>query len=353
MAGRGGATGGYTDGHRHTRAGESSAVLTERAPAKVNLFLAVGSRRSDGYHDLLTLFETVPLYDEVRVTIRPGAGPGWVFRASATAPSIAPRLTLPTGLDNLAGRAAERFVAAMLETASFSGPPATIEVSITKRIPVAAGLGGGSSDAAAVFRALQGYYGNPLGKEALAGVAAGLGADVAFFLHTGRAVGRSRGEKIEPVPAGPPLPLVLGLPAFALRTPDVYRRLDLLRPTGPGAGLPGWERPERDLAVLLRSLSSGRLSGVAAQLRNDLQEAALSLRPELAEALKALRRSGCLAALVSGSGPSIFGLAPTLEQARETARVVSGRLPAGLGGELEFVPLLSRPDPLAALGELH
>ncbi len=392
----------------------------EWAPAKVNLFLAVGPRRSDGYHDLVTVFETVPIRDLVEVEVRPtGLDRGWSYRvrpaSSARDQSVA-AAGLPLDLDNLAGKAAARFVTAMLDrpeqggagagqggagagqggagqvgagagqggvgagqggvgagqggAASVIVPPGQISVTIDKRIPIAAGLGGGSSDAAALLRGLQRAFGHPLSPETLLEVAGRLGSDVPFFLRGGRAVGRSRGEDLASLPREPRLPLVLGLPSFPLSTPDVYEEFDRLARLGEadgdagadeagsggslaakaGAGgggaksggpLAAWAHREEDLSVFLEVLAAGNLSGLAACLRNDLRAAAISLRPEIGAVLEALRRAGCLGAEVSGSGPSVFGLAPSLEAAADAARASRACLPAELRDLFIFRPVLS------------
>lgn len=336
--------------------------VREWAPAKVNLFLAVGPRRSDGYHDLLTVFETVPIRDLVEVEVRPtGLDRGWSYRVrpagSARDQSVA-AAGLPLDLDNLAGKAAARFVTAMMDRLEQGGagqagaaseivPPGEISVTIDKRIPIAAGLGGGSSDAAALLRGLQRALGHPLAPETLIEVAGRLGSDVPFFLRGGRAVGRSRGGDLASVPREPRLPLVLGLPSFPLNTPDVYGEFDRLARPGEAKGggpLAAWTRREEDLSVFLEVLAAGNLSGLGACLRNDLRAAAISLRPEIGSVLEALRRAGCLGAEVSGSGPSVFGLAPSLEAAADAARASRACLPAELRDLFIFRPVLSGTD---------
>lgn len=347
--------------------------VTRSAPAKVNLFLAVGARRTDGYHDLVTVFEAVPLTDLVTVRLRP-AGTGeptvrvsafWSPGAPAASHPGAP--ALPQDLDNLAGRAAQAFIEAVGGRGS-GLPPVAIEVTIEKRIPAGAGLGGGSSDAAATLLALQELCGRPLDGRTLRRVAASLGSDVPFFLSGGRAVGRSRGELLTLLPRAPRLHLVLALPPVTLATAEVYRRFDELSGAGPdpatlatriGPGLPaGGDSPapagprERETALeaFLRALAGGEAGAVARCLRNDLQAAALSLRPEVGEMLRALVQAGCLGALVSGSGASVFGLAAGEEEAAGAAARASSALPPALVGRVAFVPVVSpawevRDDP--------
>jgi len=301
------------------------AVTVEPACAKVNLLLAVGPPRPDGYHELVTLFETVSLRDEVTVEVSPSPDGSRSVRLA-----LSPRGSAPAGPDNLAVRAAESFFAAT-DRLGVGAPGVAVGILLRKRVPVAAGLGGGSSDAAAVLRALERLLGNPLGPARLAEVAAGLGSDVPFFLKGGRAAGRSRGETLEPFPAHPRLSLVLGLPSFGLRTPDVYREFDRLVDEGRATWEPA-EARERRLSRLLDALASGDPDAVAAALSNDLEPAAVSLRPEVRLALEALRSAGCLAAVVSGSGPAVFGLARRLTEGRLMAARAQELLACRTGG---------------------
>jgi 4-diphosphocytidyl-2-C-methyl-D-erythritol kinase len=339
-----------------------------RAPAKVNLFLAAGPRRADGYHDLLTVFQTVPIWDRLEITVTHTAeGGGWRFGVGPAAtgsrpPRIGGGEDFPRDLDNLAGQAAKLFVEGLP-----SGPlggegrsggrsirksrnPASAEIAVTieKGIPVAAGLGGGSSDAATVLLGLQALLNHPLAPGDLRALAGQLGSDVPFFLQGGRAVGRGRGEILTPLSPKPRLPLVLGLPcsspgsgrpSLSLRTSDVYREFDRLALRLGAWG--DWERREEDLAEVLAALAARDLAGVAARLRNDLEAPAVSLCPEIRPILDALRRAGCAAAGISGSGPSVFGLAPSWAAARLAARTAGDYLPAGHRDLVAFVPVLS------------
>jgi 4-diphosphocytidyl-2-C-methyl-D-erythritol kinase len=311
-------------------------ALRERAPAKINLFLAVGPPRPDGYHPIVTVFEAVPYYDDVEIDIRPKPpGEPWGFGAAAFRPDGSPLGTLPRSIDNLAARALKAFVEARLGAdRPCSLAPAEMLVTLVKRIPVSAGLGGGSSDAAAVLRALETHYGDPPDLPGLTGLAAGLGSDVPFFVLGGRAVGRSRGEELTPLPREPSLPLVIGLPSFPLRTPDVYREFDR---QGPDR----WAEREGDLSRLLDALAAGDYKRLATCLRNDLEPAALALRPEIGEALAALRRAGCLAAQLSGSGPAVFGLAASGQDLAPLVQAARRALPARLTDRMTFVGLCS------------
>ncbi|HEX2904334.1 MAG TPA: 4-(cytidine 5'-diphospho)-2-C-methyl-D-erythritol kinase [Jatrophihabitans sp.] len=251
-------------------------AVTVRIPAKINIGLAVGPRRADGFHDLHTLFAGIDLFDTVTV---------------APADRLALRLTGPeaAGLaadeSNLAWRAAR---AAGLRAA----------ITVDKQIPVAAGLAGGSADAAGVLVAA----GRP-------DLAAELGSDVPFALTGGLAVGQGRGERLHPA-TGAPLHWVLAASRHALATPAVYAELDRLRPE---AGEPALD------ARLLAAVEQGDPRAVAPLLRNDLQPAALSLAPDLTARLALGVELGALAAVVSGSGPTCLFLAADRAHALDLA----------------------------------
>lgn len=270
-------------------------MIEERAPAKVNLVLRVGPPRPDGLHPLCSLFASLELADVVRVEVA-GA------RDEVVCPSVEG--------DNLAAAAVAAFRAAAPGVAL---PPLRVE--IDKRIPVAAGLGGGSADAAAALRAANALAGSPLSLEALRRIAAGLGSDVPSQVEPRHAVVAGVGERLEPVDL-PAMALVLVPQEEGLSTAAVYRELDRLRAGEPAARATGPDAggvaTVTDAAALdpepLRALAGGSLADLAAGLANDLEPAALSLRPELAEPLAALRSAGALAARVTGSGPTVFGV---------------------------------------------
>jgi 4-diphosphocytidyl-2-C-methyl-D-erythritol kinase len=251
--------------------------LHERAYAKLNLILHVGPPRElDGLHPLCSLFASIDLADELELS---PAGGG---EDRVESPGV--------GGENLALGAIEVF---RERTGLPAGP---VAVRIGKRIPVAAGLGGGSADAAAVLRVLNRMKGSPLDSAELRAVAAQLGADVPSQVEPGHALVQGVGEQVEPV-ALPPLTVVLVPRQPGLRTAEVYAELDRLG---------GWR--ERLDPEPLRHVASAGTAGLAAALENDLQQAALSLRPELAGTLERLRGAGALGAAVSGSGPTCFGL---------------------------------------------
>lgn len=262
------------------------------APAKVNLLLHVGPPRADGLHPLCSLFASIDLADEVHV-----------------GPAEADEVRCP-GVEgpNLAVRA----LAAYREAAKHPVPPR--RVTIEKRIPVAAGLGGGSADAAAVLRALDQDAERPLGSDALRALGARLGADVPSQVEPRHALVTGAGERVEPIGL-PAMALVLVPQSEGLSTAAVYAEADRIGSTRP--------RLDRDA---VRALADAPLPEFARALENDLQAAALSLRPELERPLAQLRSAGALAALVTGSGPTTFGVFADADAAAQAATEVPGAL---------------------------
>ena len=260
--------------------------VTARAPAKVNLHLSVGRLRSDGFHDLTTVFQAVGLYDDVAVE-----------RADALTVEVTGERAdqVPTDATNLAARAVQLL-------ARHTGRPADVAISIRKGIPVAGGCAGGSADAAAALVACDALWGTGLSRDALAGLGAELGSDVPFSLHGGTALGTGRGEQLTPVLGQGGYAWVLALSAGGLSTPEVYAQLDRQRDTGPVGVV-------SSPADVLSALRSGDAVALGRALGNDLQGAALALRPELRQVLDTGRSLGALGALVSGSGPTVALLA--------------------------------------------
>ena len=292
--------------------------MTVRVPAKVNLQLAVGPVRADGYHDVVTVYHAVSLYDEVTVT---PAERDSVAVAGEGADSV------PADGANLAARAA----AALLQAVGPGAQDAPgLAIRITKRIPVAAGLAGGSADAAATLVACNELWRTGLSQQDLAELASGIGSDVTFGLLGGTAIGIGRGEQVTPALASGTFHWVLAFATGGLSTADVYAACDRLRASRDGqrgdAGEPGpgpVAGPALDNA-LMGALRSGDPAELGPLLSNDLQPAAISLRPELRRALAAGSELGALGAMVSGSGPTCAFLAKDLRHARDLAVALTG-----------------------------
>jgi 4-diphosphocytidyl-2-C-methyl-D-erythritol kinase len=281
--------------------------VTVRAPAKINLQLAVGPRRADRYHDLVTIFQAISLYDDVTVTETDGPGEDRVLVSGEGAGAV------PGGRDNLALMAA----AALTRAAGLPrDPDRRIEITIRKRIPVAAGLAGGSADAAAALVACNELWHAGLSHEQLTEVAAAVGSDVAFALLGGTAVGQGRGEQLTPALASGEYHWVLAVADGALSTPEVYAAFDRLN--GPDGREPALDH------ALMAALRSGHPAAVGGTLSNDLQPAAISLFPALRKTLAAGRELGALGAMVAGSGPTCVFLAEDAERAVDLAVALSG-----------------------------
>jgi 4-diphosphocytidyl-2-C-methyl-D-erythritol kinase len=282
--------------------------VTVRVPAKINLQLAVGPLRPDGYHGLVTVFHAIGLFDMVSV-------------AAAEADSVAVTGEgagqVPADGDNLALRAVR---ALRTVVAAQAGPG--VAVTINKRIPVAAGLAGGSADAAAALVACNELWRAGLPVRELCEIAAGVGSDVAFAVLGGTAVGRGRGERLTPalMPAAR-YHWVLAFADGALSTPEVYGTLDRLRAADGRAG----KAAEPELSTeLMAALRAGDLERLGRSLSNDLQAPAISLIPALRKTLDVGRESGALGALVSGSGPTCLFLARDARHATDLAVALSG-----------------------------
>ena len=298
--------------------------VTVRVPAKLNLQLAVGPPRADGYHDLVTVFHAVSLFDEVTAE---AAGRDGVTVTGEGADRV------PAGPDNLVLKAAAALRKAVAgaaagRRASTGADTAGVHITIAKRIPVAAGLAGGSADAAAALVACNELWDGGLSQPQLVEVAARVGSDVAFALLGGTAVGRGRGEQLTPALA--PSTQYHWVLAFAdghLSTPEVYAALDRLRATragGAGGTAPASPAgPDLD-AALMSALRSGEARLVGRALSNDLQPAALSLFPALRKTLAAGLELGALGALVAGSGPTCVFLAASADRALDLAVSLSG-----------------------------
>ncbi|MFG2299354.1 4-(cytidine 5'-diphospho)-2-C-methyl-D-erythritol kinase [Actinacidiphila glaucinigra] len=272
------------------------ASVTVRVPAKVNVQLAVGGPRPDGFHDLANVFLAVGLYDEVTVA------PAEELRITVAGPDAG---QVPADASNLAARAA-------VALAARHGLEPRVHIHIVKHIPVAGGMAGGSADAAGALVACDALWGTGASREELLAICAELGSDVPFSLVGGAALGRGRGELLEPLETGGTFHWVFAVADGGLSTPEVYRECDRLR------GDTAVPEPEASPA-LIEALRTGDAVALAASLANDLQPAALSLRPSLAATLAAGTEAGALAALVSGSGPTTAFLAKDAESAQAVA----------------------------------
>jgi len=302
--------------------------VTVRVPAKINLQLAVGPLRPDGYHGLVTVFHAVSLFDDVTVATAEtdtiavtGEGAGLV----------------PEDGDNLALRAVRALRQALARravdapgaasasgTASASGSTGVgggiggVAVTIAKRIPVAGGMAGGSADAAAALVACNELWGTGLSQQDLCAIAGEVGSDAAFPVLGGTAVGRGRGEQLAPALASPvDFHWVLAFADGHLSTPAVFRALDKQRA--------GQEVPAPELSSeLMTALRTGHVENLGAALTNDLQEPAIALFPALRKTLDAGLEAGAVGALVSGSGPTCYFLARDAAHATDLAASISG-----------------------------
>jgi 4-diphosphocytidyl-2-C-methyl-D-erythritol kinase len=266
-------------------------VVRELAPAKVNLVLHVGPRRGDGLHEICSIFASLDLCDTL--TFEPADRDEVVCRG-VEGPNL-----VTAALDSFRARVPDL-------------PPLHVEVD--KSIPVAAGLGGGSADAAAALRAANAIAGDPLDAAALRSIGASVGADVPSQVEPRHALVSGAGERVEPIDL-PDMTLVLVPAREGLSTAAVYAEADRLHST----------RPKLD-ADALRRLAAAPLAALARGLANDLEAAALSLRPELATTLGALSEAGALAAQITGSGPTAFGVFESLTEAEAAAAVLSDGL---------------------------
>ena len=275
--------------------------VTVRVPGKVNLYLGVGDRRADGYHDLTTVFHAVSLSDEI--TVR-------------DADLLSLRLVgegadeVPTDAGNLAWQAAELM-------AEHVGRAPDVEITIAKSIPVAGGMAGGSADAAAVLVGINALWELGVPRRDLHAMAARLGSDVPFSLHGGTALGTGRGEELTTVLSRNTFHWVLAFGVGGLSTASVYSEIDRLREAGEPSRL-------TDPEPLLTALSAGDPYGLAPLLGNDLQPAALSLDPNLRRTLRAGTEAGALAGIVSGSGPTCAFLCASAEASVDVSAELAG-----------------------------
>ena len=256
-------------------------ALTLRAYAKINWSLEVGDVRPDGFHDVRTVLQSIDLADTIHVS--PRRGPMMV---TCDMPHV------PAGRENLAWRAASVFWRALKR----AGDPQNTRIAITKKIPVGAGLGGGSADAAATLVALNHLWGPKWRRPDLVKLAADVGSDVPFFLVGGTALALGRGEAIYPLEDTPPHSLIVIKPSIDVATADAYAWLD--RDVRAG-GL---------FFTTSDELDSLGWPAISLPIRNDLQKPVSRQIPVIGEMLEALRRAGTLVASMTGSGSAVFGV---------------------------------------------
>jgi len=266
------------------------------APAKLNLFLEITGRRPDGYHELVSLMVATDLTD--RIVVLESEGTAISLQCDDTG--------LPVDSSNLVVKAAELIK-------RHTGISAGATIHLHKSIPAQAGLGGGSSDAAATLVALDRLWGTNLSIETLSGLAGRIGSDCAFFLHGPAAICRGRGELVEPIATNHSYSFVLVNPEFGVSTAEVYRNLNLARPT-------------RSVENAVQAFLNGNTRDLGRELYNRLQPVAESIAPALrrvGEALLSLVPSHLDGILMSGSGSTCFGLASTPDAAIAAARSLS------------------------------
>jgi 4-diphosphocytidyl-2-C-methyl-D-erythritol kinase len=278
--------------------------VTVRVPAKINLHLAVGPLRADGYHDLVTVFHAVSLFDEV--TVAASDAPGIEVHGEGVS-------EVPADETNLAWRAVQ-----VLAEKADREPD--VRLVLRKGIPVSGGMAGGSADAAAALVGLSTLWKLDLSRDELSVLAAELGSDVTFALYGGTAVGTGRGEQIVPVLSRHTQHWVIALHRGGLATPAVFRELDRLRGDRSSAEQPA----DRPVEPVLEALAGGDPNQLALSLGNDLQAAAVSMAPDLRRTLRAGVAAGALAGLVSGSGPTCAFLCSGAEAALDVATELAG-----------------------------
>ena len=275
-------------------------TLYEGAFAKINLTLDVLGKREDGYHDLQSIMQTISIRDDIEIDV--DTGKPWALRCSA--PGI------PEDARNLAWKAAKVYCDAM------KIDPNGIEIRITKRIPSQAGLGGGSADAAAVLRALNRHYGNPLSILALAELGAQVGSDVPFCTLCGTAMVEGRGERLRKLPDMPDCCFVVIKPDFSASTPELYRKLDETAIA---------HRP--DNRAMESALLAGDLGRVAENVYNVFDPVVTADHLEMNYIKSICNSYGSLAQQMTGSGSAIFAILPNIENAAVVCQMLKENYP--------------------------
>ena len=271
------------------------------ARAKINLFLQVGPRREDGYHEIHSVMQSLELYDELFFRRTDGSGGRVMLRCNNE--------DVPTSTDNLIWRAIEAFEG---ETGPIDGG---VEVFINKRIPLGAGLAGGSADAAATLLALDHMYELGLSTDTMMDIAARIGSDVPFCIQGGTVMATGRGERLEPLEQLPPFQVILATSDEEASTTEVYQRFDELLEDGE---LLREKEAEKALEALLEGVRKRDIDSVCSNLRNNLESATIAV--DQVEQYKTVARgAGASAALMTGSGPTVFALVSGMDRVAEVA----------------------------------
>lgn len=277
------------------------------APGKINIFFAVGQLREDAYHDVASVYQALNLREEIEVAV----ADEWQVEVSGQV-SADQLASVPQNDSNLAIRAAK-----LIAREAGIEEPTPLKIQITKNVPVAGGMGGGSADAAAALLAVDELWCTGVAGEKIWKAATELGADVPFALIGGTAIGTGKGEELQAINGVKKFHWVLVVSNDGLSTPSVYQKLDAIR-AERGENI----RAPRNLDVpiqLIEALQSGDAHQLAASLRNDLQEAAIAMRPELGELINLGVAAGALAGMVSGSGPTVAFLVADAPAAQAVA----------------------------------
>ncbi len=286
----------------------TDTAIRLRCPAKVNLFLKVLAERNDGYHEVQNVMQTIRLFDELTVRTKKAGISLRLFGETIGGSEE----------ENLVFKAAELFL-------SKGHRAGGVHLKLKKNIPVAAGLGGGSSDAAACLLALNELLGTGLSNEDLRSLAAELGSDVPFFIEGGTALCTGRGDIVQSLPASPPFAGTLVTPIVRFATSEMYSLLSAEDSQGP------------DVSEMLGSIRSGELGSVCSALFNSFERAAFQKAPELATLKKTLEDLGSQRVILCGSGPTVLGIFPTLARAEAALQ----RVRLAKGAETRFTTVVS------------
>jgi 4-diphosphocytidyl-2-C-methyl-D-erythritol kinase len=265
-------------------------MLAVKTPAKINWFLLVLGKRPDGYHEIQSLMQAVSLYDTLAIE-------------EADTLSVSTDAAIPEE-DNLVYRAG-------LLLREVSGTSKGARITLKKEIPLAAGLGGGSSDAACALNSLNGLWGLGLSVKTLSGLAARLGSDVPFFLNGRCAVAEGRGERVSPVSVGRSYALLLVKPPLGVSSARAY------------SGLTKTSGNINNIRLFVRAMEAGDFRSLRAMMRNDLDAPVFSEHPEVGELKKRVAECGALVAAMSGSGPTVFGVFESRNKAEEAAKAIA------------------------------